>query len=257
MDDASGFIRLPGEHPVAAFHRWVAAIPHGAYPPELAPVGGRHVRGVAAFPGGDGLYIPCGDDVDVRPEFPMGGLAVVANHLDGVDGYLARVRDGPAHGDPCAGAKRMPYWRVLYDDLLEPAGIGPEWLFATNLHPALWALGRNEGAVRRGGPVHEAWRRHVEAMLTAELEVMKPRAIVAFGADARRAVSDITGVDLGAPPGPVTAMLPSGHRVAAAALLHPSARKHDVDRRTWGGLTGRAADAVLLAATWEAGSSLL
>lgn len=240
-----------GEHPVAAFHRWVAAIPHHAYPDQLAPVDGHHVKGVAAFPAGDGLYLPCGADPAVRPAFPVGGTMLVANHLDGVTKYHERVRTGRAHGDPCPDGSPTPYWRVLYGGLLDPAGVPRQDLFATNVHPALWAGGGSQGTVRRRGPVNVAWWALVTRLLAAQMRAMRPRVVAVLGNAPRRTCGELLNADLDAV-GVADVTLPGGAPTRVVALLHPSARPVDVSARTYAGHTGRAADAALLAEAWHA-----
>lgn len=238
-----------GEHPVAAFHRWVEAIPHEVYPDQLAPVAGHHVEGVAAFPAGDGLYVPCRADATRRPDLPVGGLMLVANHLDGVAKYHDRLRTGRAHGDPCPDGSPTPYWRVLYEELLDPAGVPREKLFATNIHPALWTGGGTQGDVRRRGPVNIAWWKLARQLLEAQMRVMQPRVVAVLGSAPRRTCAQLLRADL-AGGGVAAATLPGDIPTRTVALLHPSARPFHVAARAYAGYTGRAADAARLAEAW-------
>lgn len=242
---------VPAERLVDRFHRAVEAIPRDAYPPELEPVD-RHVEGVAAFPAGDGLYVPCGSSA--RPDLPDRPVVLVGNHLDNAATYRDRLARGLPHGDPCPHAKRMRFWNVLYHELLDPAGVPRERMFATNVHPALWSPGGASGNVPRRGPTHHAWYDRARRLLGDQLKGARPVAVVALGAQARREVGHVLGVAIRHADGPIQVDLPArAGTTVVGALAHPSARPVTMARRTWDQRVGRAADAALLAAAWHLG----
>ena len=238
---------LPGEHPITGYWRWVEEIPAEVYPPELVAVGRRRIPGVAAFPGSHGLYAPCGFDPHSIPEFPHGGVMFVGNHLDSEESYTRRVEAGTPHGDPCPGAKRMPFWNRLYD-LLDAAEVPREQLFATNAHPALL---RGKSATGRIAARYPAWGEATGRILQAQIQVMRPRVIACLAAPA----SDFVQRMLGRPRTREPSWEPVSIRdltTRLVSLAHPSAYEWQFDRdRRYAGVSGRAADALLLRDTWR------
>lgn len=234
---------------VDRFHRAVEAVPRNEFPPELEPVH-QHVDGVAAFPAGDGLYVPCGSDA--RPDIPGRPVVLVGNHLDSAGKYRERLARGLPHGDPCLGAKRMRFWDVVYGELLDPAGVPRERMFATNVHPALWSPGGASGNVPRSGSTHRAWYARVRRLLADQFAATRPTLIAALGGEATREVGRVIGVDLRAADGPVEMDGPdNAPTTIAISLAHPSARPVTMAKRRWGAVSGRDADAALLRVAWE------
>lgn len=179
-------------------------------------------------------------------------VVLVGNHLDSADTYREGLARGLPHGDPCPRANRMRFWDVLYDDLLDAAGIPRERLFVTNVHPALWSQGGASGNVPRRGPIHRAWYDRARRLLGDQLVAARPGVVVALGGQASREVGRVLGVELRHADGPVVADLPDDAGTAVVvALAHPSARPVTMVRRSWGGQVGRAADAALLQAAWH------
>ncbi len=205
------------EHPVETFWRWVDALSTDLYPSQLAPVAGRHVTGVAAFPAGRGLYAECGWDHATAPPFPYEGLMLVGHHLDAEDVYLERLAAGSANGDPCPGAPRMRFWTMLYR-LPDEAGIPRNRIFVTNVYPALIRGGVPTGGIK----ADERWTTACADLLRRQMEVMRPSAIAGMGAAAQRFVSRLLDVRWQEVPA-VTRAPMGGRDVAIVAMRHPSA----------------------------------
>lgn len=216
---------VSGEHPVDRFFTWLDAVPPEAYPPDLVPVAGRHMRGVAAFPAGRGLYAPCGWDHEVPPRFPFGGLMLVGNHLDAEDVYVQRLVRGEANGDPCPGARRMRFWSMLYA-LLDLADIRRADIFVTNVHPALFKGSQATGVIAPS----DAWKRLCADLLLSQVRVMRPWVIAAMGAPAQRFLGGMFNVDWHQTPSYVLSEV-EGRPTALAAIRHPSAAQSHEGRR--------------------------
>lgn len=213
------------DYPVEEFFRLVDAVPASVYPPQLAPVAGRHVDGVAGFPAGRGLYAPCGWDHGDPPPFPYGGLMLVGNHLDAEEPYLRKVARGHANGDPCEGAPRMRFWTMLYA-LLDEATLPRESIFVTNVHPALLRGDDARGTVRAS----RQWLDICAGLLGHQIEVMRPRVVAAMGAPAQRFMGRMLGVRWPAVPSAVDVEF-LGQRATAVAMRHPSAAQSLEHRR--------------------------
>lgn len=208
---------LAEAHPVDTFWRWVDGISADLYPPQLAPVAGRHVRGVAAFPAGRGLYAACGWDHATAPPFPYEGLMLVGHHLDAEDVYVERLAAGAANGDPCPGAPRMRFWNMLYR-LLDEAEVPRNRIFVTNVHPALIRGDVPTGAIKANG----AWVGACGDVLRRQMEVMRPAAVAAMGAAAQSFVSRLLDVQWREVPAAANASI-AGSEVSIVAMRHPSA----------------------------------
>lgn len=226
-------------HPVGEFLGALEAIPRQTYPEALVPVAGRHIPGVAAFPAGRGLYAPCGWDHRDAPPFPFGGVMFVGHHLDAEDVYVERLRQGAANGDPCPGARRMRFWSRLYS-LLESARVPRHEIFVTNAYPALLRGAVPTGSVRST----PEWEAACEGFLRLQMDVMRPRVVVAMGRPAQRFVARMLGVSWGEVPG--VASTQRADTAAALAIRHPSAaQSREMSART----------ASLLGQTYRAGAA--
>lgn len=243
------FERHADEHPVLAFRRWVEEIPDQLYPAELVPVGERYIPGVVAFPGSFGLYIEPGEDGATPPPFPHGGVMFVGNTLDGEQNYLERYSRGQPHGDPASDTQRMAFWKVLYDKLLDPAGVPLDQFFVTNVHPALLRGESAQGSVSRK-PANRSWWEHCQDLLMAQLQEMRPAVLVTLGGSARTALNRLLDTKLPAGGPEIISTELAGVSFQAVPLAHPSAWA-GLKTRQFGDATGRAADAAALAEAWR------
>lgn len=228
-------------HPVEVFRRRLESLPPERYWPGLVPVTG-HLQGTAFFAAAAGLRVPPGGRG--LPPFPRGGVMFVGNNLDSERDFLDRLASGNAHGDP---PDMMDTWKALYP-LLDAADLDPGDCFFTNAYVGLIAGPNAEGDPKvRPGCDFDQW---CAAFLGLQLETMRPRAVVALGRTARRALGRWLGVQswrAGTAPTPGYVVLELGaHRAAGIALVHPSGHSRNHWRIRYGDRTGFAAEARLL-----------
>lgn len=235
------------EHPVLAFYRELSRLDR--YPAGVVRVR-RHVRGIAFFPGGPGLW-----EASSRlpfPPFPRGGTMIIGHNYDCETSHARSLARGK-------GNLTGPSWRGLVRELTG-AGVSLGACFFTNLYVGL-IEGNNPCGPFPGRTDAEfvAWCR---AFLLRQIREMAPRVVLTLG----RWVPD--GISSLAPrlvswAGKTSLIEVDRARAAViedvwflgaetsctvAALTHPSQWEPNVLRREFGRLKGRDAERAIVGA---------
>jgi hypothetical protein len=144
------------------------------------------------------------------PPFPIGGVMFVGNFTDSKEQHDKRRAAGkPAPGEPPGG--KTPTWRNLYR-WVDEAGIERQEIFFTNAYVGLSA---KNSRGRFPGSYDSSFKAWCGDFLDEQIQLMRPRAVVALGEWSRKA--------LDWPAGPLGVQRRDDVRFNAAALMHPSA----------------------------------
>lgn len=226
------------------------------YPADMEPVP-ELIAGLAFFPGGHGLY----HTDSGYPPFPFGGVMIVGQDFDTRKGFDESLE---ADGESPSGAT----WRHLLS-LLRSADIAPEQCFYTNAYMGLRVNAKSNTGVSPGRRC-AVFRRACASFLVEQIEAVRPRLVVCLGNQVLSFFTQIATL----PPtwrnprwrqldGAKEALL-SNVPIAGssftvpvlAAVIHPSFRHANVHLRSFGHLSGEAAEAELLrTAAQQAGLS--
>jgi|GEM_PF-1396821 len=139
---------------------------------------GGLIQGTACFPGGSGTWRGEANGGLLPAYFPASPVMFVAHNFDSERGYALSVsRKGEATGE---------FWQRLLK-LISGAGISPDECFFSN---ALMGLkpGRAEGEM----PSISGYREQRALFLKRQVEIVKPRAVIALGVKAERYVSGLS-----------------------------------------------------------------
>lgn len=224
------------------------------YPAGMVPVTKR-IHGLSFFPGGRGLY-----HVDSEPPpFPFGGVMVVGQDFDTQEGF---DQSWAAKGESPTGAT----WRQLLS-LLRSAGIAPEQCFFTNAYMGLRVNAKSNTGVSPGRRC-AVFRRACASLLVAQIEAVRPRLVICLGNQVLSFFSQIATL----PPSwrnPRWRQIDAANEAlqtdvslsgssfvvpALAAVIHPSFRHANAYLRSFGQITGEAAEAeVIRTAALKAG----
>ena len=144
------------------------------YPPHIHRIEPPFVVGTAFFPGGCGLWCGLEPFAPAPREFPENPVMFVGHNYAGAEAF-ARLRD--------KGGEGGFWWRDILAPLLKGAGLDLGRAFFTN---ALMGLkdGPSLGSMN-ATPQFEA---ECSQFLRDQIEIVKPSAIVAFGAAAYKRV---------------------------------------------------------------------
>lgn len=229
-----------GAHPIETLRARLADLQR--YPPGVVPVP-EFLRGTAFFSAAAGLVV--GDPAGPLPPFPFGGVMFVAHNLDAEGPYRRRLASGHAHGGP---EQVMLTWRNLYR-LLDAAELDPGQCFFTNAYVGLKAGDDPTGPFPGAGD--REFRGWCVAFLNEQIEVMRPKAVVTLGSDARRFMATMSPdlADLASGSNPPPAVIDAtfgGDRTSVVPLLHPSGYHGSLGRRSYRGNLGLAAEAALV-----------
>lgn len=149
------------------------------------------IQGTAFFPGGSGLWR--GDSLHgTLPEsFPSSPLMVVAHNFDSIDSYNRSMARG--------GEVDSLFWSILIA-ILRESNTALEDVFYTNA-----LMGFKPGSAVGNMPAAGGYEEQCAAFLKQQIEIVRPRAIVALGEKAETRLRRIG--------------------VRAQRVLHPSARE--------------------------------
>jgi hypothetical protein len=135
------------------------------------------INGTACFPGGTGLWGGRKNHGQLPESFPEESVMFVGHNFDSERGYaLSLAVGGEAEGD---------FWTRLLR-MLDAAQLQPEACFFSN---ALMGIkpGRAEGDM----PSVPGYKEECQRFLKRQVEIVKPRAVVALGAQAIRYVCQL------------------------------------------------------------------
>ena len=219
------------------------------YPAGTTAVPAR-IPGTAFFPGGSGL-VKSGPDAPL-PRFPVGGVMVIGQDFDTVDGYRRSCAEG---------AERLtsPTWRGLIE-LFGHAGVSVSDCFFTNAFAGLRVDGPPTGPFP--GAVDTAFTDQCGRLLGAQIALQRPRLVITLGGKVPRMLATLAPAHLAAWQdvasvaeldargaalvGPVVFDTAPETSAVVVALTHPSFRHINVDARRYGTLSGDAAEVALL-----------
>lgn len=157
----------PDEHPLLQLRERLASL--APYPPGVLPVGPTPIPGTAFFPAGHGLWRP-DPDAPLGP-IPVRCVMVLGNNWGDVASY-----------HQCLGlrAERLsdPTFRGLLRTL-SAAGIEPSDCFFTNVYMGLL----DHVSSLAPFPKEPLFRGRCLELLVRQVEVVRPRAILALGAE--------------------------------------------------------------------------
>ena len=216
------------EHPTLILRRLLDQF--GPYPPHTLPVQ-EVIAGTAFFPGGRGLWME--ETAAVLPRWPDRGVMVIGQDFDSESSYrksLARGKEKLESGT----------WRNLLP-LLSTAGVRPDECFFTNL---FMGVRRGDKSTGRHPDVGErGFVLRCEQLLLREIEMQRPRIILALGIIVPRFLSELSPelvrwrdccsfakLDLAAPVvrSARFTMGQSQHTAHVGVLTHPSYRHVNV-----------------------------
>ncbi len=129
------------------------------------------IQGTAFFPGGSGLRRNTlgGPLPDHFPESP---IMFVAHNYDSINAHArARTRGGEVDS---------PFWRDRLLPYIGMAGIDPADVFFTNV-----LMGCKPGSAVGDMPVVPGYEEQCLEFLRQQIEIVKPRVVIAFGGKAR------------------------------------------------------------------------
>jgi len=208
------------------------------------------IPGLAFFPGGRGVYQKEGC-LDL-PTFPVGGVMIVGQDFDNVDGFNYSLKQGEEN------RASVPTWRNLLG-LLDRCQIPKTACFFTNAYMGLRATGKNTGP--SPGTRHAEFRAMCEEFFSRQLAMQLPRLLLALGMEVANfiarcspnlhgwAAKDWKSLDSSNSAIVFDARIEAGGFLlpAAVALTHPSYRPKNVLLRRYHGLRGDSAEQALLA----------
>jgi hypothetical protein len=221
----------------------------GEYPDEVEPVPAC-ITGVAFFPGGAGLW---GAQLGRRlPPMPQGKVMVLGHNFDSVKSYEVSRKRG--YGD-INGAT----WGTLRK-LLPQWGIPLEDCFFTNVYMGLKADTDTPTGAFPGAKSHSfTYRCH--AFLLRQIQTQQPRFILALGKEVPPVLAPLSPQLTATWSGARNlqeldardvslirdAQFPGvDHLVTVAVLTHPAMRHLNIDRRSYNGQKGDAAEIALV-----------
>ncbi|MEA2785890.1 MAG: uracil-DNA glycosylase [Candidatus Eremiobacteraeota bacterium] len=150
------------------------------------------IQGTAFFPGGSGLWRGNALGGPLPDHFPDAPVMFVAHNYDSINAHArAKARRGEVDS---------PFWRDRLIPYISMAGIDPADVFFTNV-----LMGCKPGSAIGDMPVVPGYEEQCVAFLRRQIEIVKPRVVIAFGAKARTRVRLV---------------LPQ-----AGSVMHPSARE--------------------------------
>jgi hypothetical protein len=137
------------------------------------------IQGTACFPGGAGLWRGKRNGGPLPVYFPESPLMFVGHNFDSERGYaISLARGGEAEGD---------FWTRLLR-MLESAGLRPAECFFSNA-----LIGLKPGKAEGEMPSVRGYKEQCQSFLQRQVEIVRPRAVVALGVQAIRYVSKLTG----------------------------------------------------------------
>jgi hypothetical protein len=168
-----------GEHPVDHFWAILDQLKVNDYPQGVEPIRpSDRIPGTAFFSAGSGLIRSRGQKL---PPFPYGGVMFVGHNLDSEESYRRHLANGSDHGDPDHPTMRT--WTNFYA-LMSLAGIDRSEIFCTNYFVGLKG---GEGATGAfPGRLDVTFCAWCESFLDEQIQLMRPRVVVALGKPARR-----------------------------------------------------------------------
>ena len=147
------------------------------YHPEVRPTGTTFallVAGTSCFPGGAGLWRGEENGGDLPGTFPHDPVMFVGHNFDSQRAYAASIqRKGEGKG---------VFWQRLLG-MLRVAGLAPEDCFFTNA-----LMGVKPGSATGPMPSVPGYREQCRTFLAKQVEIVKPRALVALGVKAEEYV---------------------------------------------------------------------
>ncbi|HEX3549081.1 MAG TPA: uracil-DNA glycosylase family protein [Candidatus Elarobacter sp.] len=139
---------------------------------------GDPIDGTAFFPGGHGLWRGLEPHGPVPMLFPEECVLFVGHNFDKVAGYERSLQRG-------IEVVNGPTWRNLREYIAH-AGLRPEQCFFTNA-----LMGLQPEKARGRLKTTERFRAECSAFLKDQIDLVRPRAVVALGPVAQKYVADI------------------------------------------------------------------
>jgi uracil-DNA glycosylase family 4 len=198
--------RLDGQDAIT--YLWSKVDRLEGWPDGVWPTPKTHDRGTAGFPDGAGLVWPT---CDPMPLLPVGGVMFVGHYTDSKKKHDERRRAGSTPpGEP---PDMMPTWENLYL-MVDQAGIDRQEFFFTNRYVGLSAAPNASGG-RFPGSRDQSFKDWCHDFLDEQIQLMRPRVVVALGEPARKDFSWDEGL--------VGMTERAGVTFKGAAIYHPSA----------------------------------
>jgi hypothetical protein len=145
------------------------------YHPEVGRTGttvDELIQGTALFPGGCGLWRGSALGGPMPEYFPDSPIMLVAHNYDSIAGHERYQQRG--------GEVDSSFWRILIG-YLDGAGIDPADAFFTNA-----LMGCKPGSATGKMPSVPGYEDQCLSFLRRQLEIVRPRVVIALGRDARR-----------------------------------------------------------------------
>ena len=200
----------------------------GPYPDKVVAVH-RLIPGTAFFPGGLGLWMPD----EIPPEIPTEQVLIVGQDFNSLAVHERAFESRSEVGTSIT-------WKNLLK-ILDSSNLAPDRCFFTNFYMGLRRVGPETG--KFPGARDKGFASRCLKFFHRQLEILRPKLIITLGLEPLRALAKpIFNLPVPEALYHCAEIFPSvklPHGVAVVvALMHPSARKADVGRRTYHALEG-------------------